>query len=298
MEGIYLTLGEIIIVVIAAILILIFSLNLVTSTPALSFGVNCYFSFTGFGITNSFLYPIHVLSSYVGINTPYISETAAQLQTACLQTSDISSTSNSVLSAQLYTRASSCFNLFQGSNTGTGEQVASSLGNVFDCYNGKIIDRSSAYVSNYSAIIDYIDQNYNRTNGPVRIVFITNSTDGNSTYPGLDWKVYNDSYFTIEYFGYPSNGIKGCSIPFEQQCTDVSPYGQPFLPLYECGYSNQTVSQVSYPVSSLSNGNPSTASPPNLNYGCDVYVSFCGRLINAMVYHQDRVFVCLTNNTS
>ena len=297
MEGIYLTLGEIIIVVIAAVVIFVFSLNLITATPALGFGINCYFSFTGFSVINSFLYPIHVLSSYVGINTPYVSETASQLQSACVQTADISSTSNSVLATQLYTRASSCFNLFQGSNTGTGKNVVGALGNVFDCYNGRIFDRSSGVVTNYSALIKYIDQNYNKTNGPLQMVFLTNSSGTNATYAGENWKVYNGSTYMVEYFGYPVRGLKGCSIPFDQQCSLVSSYGQPSMPSYECGYPNQTVSQVSYPVSSLSNGNPSAEPPQNLDYGCNVYIGFCGRLINAMVYHQNRVFVCITNSS-
>ncbi len=290
-EGILLTIVFLILVIIAGIVLAVVSFSVVTSFGSLNFGISCFTAFTQYKIVNSFLAPFTGVASLFGATNIVINPTqASQVQKDCIQSANINGKSTSDFSSSFYSEASSCFSLFSGSNAQTGSEIVSANSNIFNCYEGSLINSQSQKI-NYSNIIGYIDSNYNG-NYPLQIVFITNGSNGNATYVNPSNIVSNGSY-VITYFGYPSNGIKNCQADFIKQCIDTSQVDQPIInDLSVCSYSNETINQTRETVSSLSDGNPSIT-VQNEASGCNYYVPLCGKLSNYMVYSQSRVFVCV-----
>ena len=293
-EGILLTIVFVIFVIIAGIILTVVSFSIIMSFGTLSFGINCFTAFTQYKIVNSFLSPFTSVTSFFGFSNVLINPTqSTQVQKDCLQTANINEKSTASFASSFYTQASSCFSLFSGGNAGIGSQIisAKNIDQIFNCYKGSLISQSKNI--NYSAIISYIDSNYNGRY-PLQVVFITNGSDGNATYIKPADKLSNSSY-TITYFGYPSNGIKNCEISFIDQCRYTAQYQQPIInDLSVCTYSNETANQSRETISSLSNGNPSL-NVINENSGCNYYVPLCGKLSNYMIYSQSRVFICIPN---
>ncbi|MGC8533044.1 MAG: hypothetical protein ACP5MV_00200 [Candidatus Parvarchaeum sp.] len=291
-EGILLTIVFVIFVIIAGIILSVVSFSIITSFGTLNFGLSCFTAFTQYKIVNSFLAPFTGITSFFGFSNIVISPTqSAQVQRDCLQTANVNEKSTASFASSFYTEASSCFSLFSGGNAVIGSQIlsAKNINQIFNCYKGSLISQSNDV--NYSAIISYIDSNYNGSY-PLQIVFITNGSNGNATYITPSDKLSNSSY-TVTYFGYPSGGIKNCQVSFKDQCEYTARFQQPIInDLSVCAYSNETTNQSRETVSSLSDGNPSL-NIINENSGCDYYVPLCGKLSNYMVYSQSRVFVCI-----
>ena len=293
-EGILLTIVFVIFVIIAGIILAVVSFSLITSFGTMNFGLSCFTSFTQYKIVNSFLAPFTSVASFFGFSNIVVNPTqSAQVQKNCLQTANINEKSTADFSSLFYTEASSCFSLFSGGNAVTGSQIisAKNLNQIFNCYKGSLVSQSSNV--NYSAIISYIDSNYNGSY-PLQVVFITNGSNGNAAYIRPSDKLSNSSYI-VTYFGYPQNGIKNCAISFRDQCEYTAQYQQPIInDLSVCTYSNETADQTRETVSSLSNGNPSL-NVINETSGCNYYVPLCGKLSNYMIYSQSRVFICIPN---
>ncbi|MCL4397228.1 hypothetical protein M1494_02680 [Candidatus Parvarchaeota archaeon] len=293
-EGILLTIVFVIFVIIAGIILAVVSFSIITSFGTLSFGISCFTAFTQYKIVNSFLSPFTSVTSAFGLSNIVVSPTqSAQVQKDCLQTANINEKTTADFASSFYTEASSCFSLFSGGNAGIGSQIisAKNLDQIFNCYKGSLISQSSNV--NYSAVISYIDSNYNGSY-PLQVVFITNGSNGNAAYIKPSDNLSNSSY-TVTYFEYPSNGIKNCEISFVDQCEYTARYQQPIInDISVCAYSNETVNQSEETVSSLSNGNPSL-NVVNETSGCNYYVPLCGKLSNYMIYSQSRVFVCIPN---
>jgi hypothetical protein len=291
-EGILLTIVFVIFVIIAGIILAVVSFSLITSFGTLSFGLSCFTAFTQYKIVNSFLAPFTGAAAFFGFSNVVISPTqSAQVQKDCLQTANVNEKTTANFASSFYTEASSCFSLFSGGNAAIGSQIlsAKNINQIFNCYKGSLISQSNDV--NYSAIISYIDSNYNGSY-PLQIVFITNGSNGNAAYIKPSDKLSNSSY-TVTYFGYPSNGINNCEVSFKDQCEHTSKYDQPVInDLSVCTYSNETTNQSMETVSSLSNGNPSL-NVVNETSGCNYYVALCGKLSNYMIYRQSRVFVCI-----
>jgi hypothetical protein len=293
-EGILLTIVFVIFVIVAGIILAVVSFSLITSFGTLSFGLSCFTAFTQYKIVNSFLAPFTSVASFFGFSNIVVNPTqSAQVQKECLQTANINQKATANFASLFYTEASSCFSLFSGGNAGIGSQIisAKNLNQIFNCYEGSLISQNSNI--NYSAVISYIDNNYNGSY-PLQVVFVTNGSNGNAAYIKPSDKLSNSSY-VITYFGYPLNGIKNCAISFKDQCEYTAQYDQPIInSLSVCTYSNETINQTMETVSSLSNGNPSLNIGDETS-GCDYYVPICGKLSNYMVYSQSRVFVCIPN---
>ena len=293
-EGILLTIVFVIFVIIAGIILAVVSFSIITSFGTLSFGISCFTAFTQYKIVNSFLSPFTSVTSAFGLSNIVVSPTqSAQVQKDCLQTANINEKTTADFASSFYTEASSCFSLFSGGNAGIGSQIisAKNLDQIFNCYKGSLISQSSNV--NYSAVISYIDSNYNGSY-PLQVVFITNGSNGNAAYIKPSDNLSNSSY-TVTYFEYPSNGIKNCEISFVDQCEYTARYQQPIInDISVCAYSNETVNQSEETVSSLSNGNPSL-NVVNETSGCNYYVPLCGKLSNYMIYSQSRVFVFIPN---
>ncbi len=293
-EGILLTIVFVILVITAGIILAVVSFSIITSFGTLNFGLSCFTAFTQYKIVNSFLAPFTGVAAFFGASNIVINPTqSAQVQKDCLQTANINQKSTADFASSFYTEASSCFSLFSGGNAGIGSQIisAKNLNQIFSCYKGSIISQSRNV--NYSAVISYIDSNYNGSY-PLQIVFITNGSNGNAAYIKPSDKLSNSSY-VVTYFGYPSNGIKNCAISFRDQCEYTAQYQQPIInSLSVCTYSNETTNQSRETVSSLSNGNPSINVVDETS-GCNYYVPLCGKLSNYMVYSQSRVFICIPN---
>ncbi len=297
MQGMSLVLIGIILLVISAVVLIVFGLSMINSYNSAYFGARCLFSFVDYNVVNTFIAPASYVGYKIGlISSPLSDVSAAQTQSSCIQQGNIQETSTTSISQELYTEASSCFSLFQGSNANTGDSMlnAPALNRGFVCYDGLIYNKESGTLTNYSSIISYIDSNYNSSSDPLRIVFITNGSTGNANYTNPASVIQNGSSYVVEYFGYaiPSTP-SSCSIGFQDQCSIASRYMQPYVPISECSYSNETVPQANYPVSSLTNGNAGL-SVQDESSGCNYYVSICGKLTNAMIYGQNRVFVCIT----
>jgi hypothetical protein len=289
--------GVILVIITGIVAISVMSVTVIDSYNSAYFGFRCLFSFVDYSVVNVFVAPASYIGYRIGIlSSPLSDVSAVQTQNSCLQQGNIQASSTTELSQEIYTDASSCFSLFQGTNAGTGNSILSSpsINRGFVCYSGLIINKESGALTNYSSVISYIDSNYNSTTDPLRIVFITNGSNGNASYTEPSGAIQNGSSYVIEYFGYkiPSTP-SSCSISFQDQCSIASKYMQPSVSPGECSYPNETVSQANDPVSSLTNGNTGLV-VQNENQGCNYYVSICGRLINAMVYGQNRVFVCVT----
>lgn len=291
-EGILLTIVFVILVIIAGVILAVVSFSIITSFGTINFGLSCFTAFTQYKIVNSFLAPFTGITSFFGFSNIVVSPTqSAQVQKDCLQTANINDKTTADFASSFYTEASSCFSLFSGGNAAIGSQVlsASTINRIFNCYKGSLISQSNDV--NYSALINYLDSNYNGSY-PLQMVFITNGSNGNAAYIQPSDKLSNSSY-TVTYFGYPSNGINNCQISFRDQCEYTARYQQPAInDLAVCAYSNETINQSRETVSSLSDGNPSL-NVVNETSGCDYYVPLCGKLSNYMVYSQSRVFVCI-----
>ncbi len=294
-EGIILTIIAVFLVVIAGIIVAIFSFQIITDISTINFGFSCFVAFEQYNLINSIVSPLTYVASYFGLSQYYVSpEQAAQVQISCLQSSNIAFSSTSDVSSRLFADASSCFSLFHGATSGTGNSVISSsnMNQVFECYYG-ILSPSSGTSVDYGQLIRSLDNAYNNSY-PLQIVFITNGTGGSAQYVNPSDLISNSSYL-VSYFGYPStNPPQDCTIPFQDQCILTSNYQQPVLDPAECYYGNQTVPETRSTVSSLSNGDPSKV-VRNLSTGCTYYIPQCGYLTNAMVYKQSRVFVCITS---
>ncbi|MCL4391322.1 MAG: hypothetical protein M1284_00865 [Candidatus Parvarchaeota archaeon] len=291
-EGILLTIVFLILVIIAGVILAVVSFSIITSFGTLSFGLSCFTSFTQYKIVNSFLAPFTYATAMFGLSNIIVNPTqSAQVQKNCLQTANINDKSAVNFASAFYTESSGCFSLFSGGDASTGSQIisAKNLDQMFNCYEGSIVNQNSSI--SYSSVINYLDSNYNGSY-PLQMVFITNGSNGNAQYIKPSDKLSNSSY-VITYFGYPSGGIKNCQISFRDQCEYTARYGQPVInDLSVCAYPNETVDQSRETVSSLSNGNPSL-SIANESSGCNYYIPLCGKLSNYMVYSQSRVFVCI-----
>ncbi len=317
-QGVLLVLVSLIIIVIGGVILFVFSISFATSIGATDFGAKCYFSFVEYNVVDSFLYPVSFISSAL-VGKSLISDpiAASQVQGACTQNSNVNAQDTSTLAEQIYTKAASCFNLFQGSNAGEGADIIySGLNQLFECYAGTILNSETpGSVTTYNELINYINQNYPNNGNPLQIVFITNGTDGLANYTNPNAPVANGSTYVIYYFGYPStfsfsaskitlNGVSGtdCTLNFNTQCDYVSQFNEPDIGSAICNIDNPTVykklGSIDNPVSSLST--PSTLSydpKDNVIGACEDYViAFCGRLLNTMVLSQNRVFVCITNS--
>lgn len=291
-EGILLTIVFLILVIIAGVILAVVSFSIITSFGTLSFGLSCFTSFTQYKIVNSFLAPFTYATAMFGLSNIIVNPTqSAQVQKNCLQTANINDKSAVNFASAFYTESSGCFSLFSGGDASTGSQIisAKNLDQMFNCYEGSIVNQNSSI--SYSSVINYLDSNYNGSY-PLQMVCITNGSNGNAQYIKPSDKLSNSSY-VITYFGYPSGGIKNCQISFRDQCEYTARYGQPVInDLSVCAYPNETVDQSRETVSSLSNGNPSL-SIANESSGCNYYIPLCGKLSNYMVYSQSRVFVCI-----
>ena len=292
-EGILLTIVFLILVIIAGVILAVVSFSIITSFGTLSFGLSCFTSFTQYKIVNSFLAPFTYATAMFGLSNIIVNPTqSAQVQKNCLQTANINDKSAVNFASAFYTESSGCFSLFSGGDASTGSQIisAKNLDQMFNCYEGSIVNQNSSI--SYSSVINYLDSNYNGSY-PLQMVFITNGSNGNAQYIKPSNKLSNGSY-VITYFGYPGGGIKNCQISFRDQCEYTAQYDQPVInnPSICSTYSNETVNQSRETVSSLSNGNPSL-SITNESSGCNYYIPLCGKLSNYMVYSQSRVFVCI-----
>ncbi len=304
-QGILLTWVEIIIVVLVGVVLLLFSTSFIESIGATTFGFKCYFAFAEYNVVNNFLFPITYFVQPILGSNPFIQSTQAssEVQGACVQQSNINGQGASSLSQQIYTKAASCFNLFQGANANAGDEIlsSSSIGGVFECYSGVIYDSATTGTSNtYGSLINYIDQNYSSSGDNLQIVLITNGSGGTATYVDPSEEILNGSTYIIEYFGYPSkNPPSGgnCTLSFQAQCEYTSQFQQPYSSNTQCSYKNQSVASAYNTVSSLTNVNSVSTQPYNKIGVCgDYYVHFCGRLLNTMILSQDRVFVCITKS--
>ncbi|MCL4400468.1 hypothetical protein M1316_00625 [Candidatus Parvarchaeota archaeon] len=311
-QGILLVVVSLIIIVIGGVILVIFSLSFLTSVGAAQFGGKCYFSFVEYNVLNNFLYPAQYLANLFLIenNNAFTTSLSSSVQASCIQQSNVNAQDTSTLGEQLYSKAASCFNLFQGSNANVGQQIITSgLNNLFECYSGKILtSESPGTQTTYSELINYINQNYPNNGSPIQIVFLTNGSGNAATYPLPNQRIFNGTNYIIYYFNYPFSQTKqssmpsNCSISFGGQCSYTSSFDQPVLsnPATQCSYANDTINEAVGPVSSLSSGNPFGYNSNNNNkFGVcgDFLISLCGKLINAMVGTQDRAFVCITNST-
>jgi hypothetical protein len=305
-QGILLVIISLILIVIGGVILIVFSLSLISASGAAQFGLKCYFSFAEANVINNFLWPAQFFSNlFLGQNNNLVSlSSASQVQSACLQNSNINGQDTVSFAEEIYSKAASCFNLFQGSNAKIGDQIAGPLDNLFECYSGKIFNSEPANgLSTYNDIINYIDNTYPTNGNPLQIVLITNGSGGTANYTNESNRIFNGSNYIIEYFNYPYSGggaPQNCGISFQAQCDTVAKFNQPYITPTECEFQNYTTSQTSEPVSSLSNGKPFGSNSQNtgLNICGDFLIPFCGKLINTMVGSQSRVFVCITNSTS
>jgi hypothetical protein len=296
-----LTIVDVMLAVIAGVILVVFSGAFISSIGAATFGAKCYFAFAEYNVVNNFLFPVtYFIQPILGTN-PFVNspQASSQVQSACIQPSNVNGQAVSSVSAQIYAKAASCFNLFQGANANAGDEIlkSSSVNGVFECYSGTIY---TSGLINYSKIIDYINKNYPNNGNAMQMVFITNGSGGTARYSEPSSSVLNGSTYIIEYFGYPSKSPPTgayCSLSFQSQCGYVSQFQQPAAG-QTCSYQNQT-SQAAYnTVSSLSNGNAGLQTQGTIGVCGDYFVHFCGTLLNSMMLSQDRVFVCVTNSTS
>lgn len=314
-QGILLVVVSLIVIVIGGVIMVVFTLSFLTSVGAAQFGAKCYFSFVEFNVLNNFLYPAqyfyNLFSGALGQQKTslFTSSQAAAVQGSCIQESNVNGQSTASFGEQLYSKAASCFNLFQGSNANVGQQIIGSLNNLFECYAGTVLSSETGTgTTTYAELINYINQNYPNKGSPMQIDFITNGTGGAAAYPPLNSKVFNGTRYIIYYLNYPFSGTSqqnfptNCSISFGAQCSYTANFGQPTLSSAstQCGYQNMSIAQAIGPISSLSSGNPFGYGSGSNKIGIcgDFLIPFCGRLINAMIASQDRVFVCITNSTS
>ncbi|MCW1301767.1 MAG: hypothetical protein OH316_01365 [Candidatus Parvarchaeota archaeon] len=267
-----------------------------SSTGAFNFGFSCTFSFYEYGLINNVLNPASALASDF-LGTPVMSVLpASDVQSSCLQSSNINVNTVNDLGTQLYSKASSCFGLLSGNDQTIGQKVlkSSSENFVFSCYNGKILTTNkNGNISNFSALINYIDENYYNPSDPLQIAIITNGSEDTSEFPLLSQNVTNGSYYSIAMFGFPGGSLPGdCYSDFQDRCNYVTSFDQPSLP-GGCTYPLNNNTKV---VNSLSSSFqlPLNSNPPLHVCSGNYTVSFCGHLINAMVLSQDRVFVCIT----
>ena len=306
-QGVLLVIISLIIIVIGGVVLFVFSMSFATSIGATDFGAKCYFSFVEYNVVDTFLFPVSFLVAPL-LGQSYINDpiAASQIQGACTQDSNVNAQDTSSLAEQLYTKAASCFNLFQGSNANTGTSIVSSgLNQLFECYTGKILNsETGGGITTYNQLIDYIDANYQNTGSPLQITFITNGTGGLANYTSPAGQVLNGSTYVIYYFGYPSGGLSGtdCTLNFNTQCDYVSNFNQPDVG-NACNYDNSTdqkLGAINLPISSLSSPRSLTYdSKDNVIGACgDFVIAFCGKLLNTMVLSQDRAFVCITNSTA
>lgn len=309
-QGILLVVISLIIVVVAGVILIVFSLVFLTTIGAAQFGSKCYFSFAEYHVIDDFLFPAqeigNALFGLFGQHLNFVGqEQAAGVQSSCIQNSNVNGQSTSALGQQIYSKAASCFNLFQGATAGPGGEIISSLDNIFECYIGKIYTSGTSGLSKYADLITYIDQNYPNPAGTLQIVFLTNGSNGQAAYASPNQKIFNDSNYLIDYFNYnlSGNDKQNCSISFSAQCSYVSNADQPAVSGSgndNCGNDNLPVANET--VSSISTGNPfnevsSNNKPEICGEPVDI-IPFCGALLNVMVASQSRVFVCVTNATS
>jgi hypothetical protein len=310
-QGILLVIVSLIIIVIAAVILFIFSVSFITSIGAASFGGKCFFAFAEASATN-YVYAILDFASPVlgqplalGKSINYIS--ASSVQASCEQASNINGQNTATLAQQIYSKASSCFSLFQGANANIGTQILdSNLNWVFECYSGVVYNSEApGNVSDYGDIINYIDNNYPNSNGdPLQIVFMTNGSNNEAAYANANSKLFNGSRYMIEYFGYNGTFTQSkCQLNFAKQCNYVSRFDQPNISQSQCDSSTPYVPEVYYPVSSISSpGSPISNNPAYENLGActgaDYVIAFCGKLITPMMLSQSRVFVCIVNGSS
>ena len=297
-QGIWLVLVEIIVPIIggAIIILELVVVPLISSIGALNFGFSCLFSFYEFGLVNNVLNPASVFASYL-IGTPVMSPIpVSSVQSSCLQQSNINVNTVSDLGTQVYSKASSCFGLLSGSDYSTGQSLLKSKDEnfVFSCYYGKILTSySNGVISNFSAMISYIDQNYYNPGDTLQIAIITNGSDNTAAFPQLDQNITNDSSYSIAMFGYPGSALpSSCYSDFSSRCSYVSGFDQPSISSSLCGapFKNNTKVVNSLTTSQLN----LNSNPPSQACSGNYTVSFCGHLLNAMVLSQDRVFVCIT----
>lgn len=213
-QPLWLEMTEIIALTIAGAVLVFYAIlaPVFSSTGAFDFGLSCTFSFYEYGLVNSVLSPSSAIASEF-LHTPVMSIVpASTVQSSCLQSSNINVNTLSGLGTQIYSKASSCFGLLSGNDYTTGQGVLKSKGEnfIFSCYNGRVLttDRSGS-ISNFSALISYIDKNYYNPADPLQIAIITNGSDGNSKFPYISQNVTNGSYYSIAMLGFPGSSLPG-----------------------------------------------------------------------------------------
>ncbi len=302
-SGILLTIVFLILAVIAGIILIVFGISFISAGSALNFGFKCYFAFAEYNVLG-YLNGINTLASTFLAGVPFgTPPSATGVQTGCAQSSNLNGGSVAQFGQQIYAKAASCYNLFQGSNTGAGQSILNNLNSngFFQCYSGTVLNSETTQLTNYSDIINYIDTSYPNTGGQLQIVFITNGSNGIADYVRPSAKIFNDSRYVIQYFGFSGSlpNSQNCTLTFSAQCGYVSQYDQPDA-AQGCSYQNESVIQAAYPVSSLVNSNPNQENPPTnakIEQCGNYNVAFCGILLNSMLIGQNRVFVCITNQT-
>ncbi|MBE5728431.1 hypothetical protein IHE51_01055 [Candidatus Parvarchaeota archaeon] len=296
-EGIWLVLVKTIVpITLGAVVILeLVVVPLISSVGALNFGFSCLFSFYEFGLVNNVLNPASSLANFL-IGTPVMSPIpVSSVQSSCLQESNINVNTVSDLGTQVYSKASSCFGLLSGSDYSTGQSLLKSkdANFVFSCYYGKIsTSNKNGDISNFSALINYIDKNYYNPQDSLQIAIITNGSDNTAAFPSLNQNITNNSSYSIDMFGYPGGALPSdCYSDFNSRCNYVSGFDQPSLSS-SCTYPLKNNTKV---INSLTSSQLDLNSNPPYNSCSGNYtISFCGHLLNAMVLSQDRVFVCIT----
>ncbi len=298
-EGIWLVLVKTIVpITLGAVVILeLVVVPLISSVGALNFGFSCLFSFYEFGLVNNVLNPASSLANLL-IGTPVMSPIpVSSVQSSCLQESNINVNTVSDLGTQVYSKASSCFGLLSGSDYSAGQSLLKSKDEnfVFSCYYGKILtSNKNGDISNFSALINYIDQNYYNPQDSLQIAIITNGSDNTAAFPSLNQNITNDSSYSIDMFGYPGGALPSdCYSYFSTRCNYVSGVDQPSLPSSTlCTYPLKNNTKV---INSLTSSELAlTPNSPSQVCSGNYTISFCGHLLNAMVLSQDRVFVCIT----
>ena len=317
-SGMWMTVTEIIIIVIAGIILFVLVIAFLGPIGTADFGSNCYFTFVEYNLINSFFNPLSSLASDFGIHFSAQAVTSPQVQASCLQITNVNAHSTMDFGEQLYGMSASCFHLFTGSNQQTGQEVLSdpNLNNLFNCFTGRIFNYETTAMTNYSDLIKFIDKNYFAPQDPLQISIITNGSNNIAQYPSLSSKIYNNSVFSISYFEFPTllseppgffsvfggaqTQLLDCQINFRSACYATTAVGQPFISGSQCSYQNDTVLTTDYPISSLSLPVGSFYSSDNLITGpcaANYTVPFCGVLLNTMIGAQNRVFICVVNGS-
>lgn len=307
-QGILLVVISLILIAIGGVILVIFSLSFLTSAGAAQFGGKCYFSFVSANLIDNFLFPAQDASNFFlapfGIQNNFFSNaTAQQIQGSCVQTSNLNGGDTTAFAEEIYSKAASCFNLFQGANAAWESKLVRGLNYMFECYSGTVFNSESpSSMSTYKKIINYINANYKNDGNTLQIVFLTNGSDDTANYSNVSGYLVNDSNYIIEYFQYPFVGAssrpQNCSISFSAQCRRVSGFDQPSVAnCNPAGTPNPP--EASDPVSSISTGYPFGSSSNDNKVGIcgDYLIPFCGKLINTMIATQNRVFVCITKST-